>query len=348
MFLTSATSPAAIVVKSKVLVTGGLGFIGCNFIRLILRKYPHVSIVNLDKLTVGSNLNSLKDVAKSKRYTLVRGDIADERLTLKLVRGVDAIVNFAAESHVDRSISNPRNFVETNVLGVLSILEALRNAKNDVRLIHVGTDEEYGDISECSFREEDRLAPSSPYAASKAAASVLIHAYRRTYGLDAIVTRCTNNFGPYQFPEKLIPKTIVRAKLGLRVPLYGKGNNVRDWIHVEDHCEAIDVALRDGRAGEVYNISSGNELANFEVVSAVLELLGKPRSLIEYVEDRPGHDVRYSLDSSKITNQLGWKPKHTFRQALVKTVEWYVKNEDWWRPLADERVLHAAPWKLKW
>lgn len=330
------------------MVTGGFGFIGSNFIRSMLHKYPDISVINLDKLTFGSNQGNLKNVENGKRCTFTKGDIVDERLMRKSVAGVDAIVNFAAESHVDRSIANPKNFIRTNILGVYSILEAMRKAENDVRLIHVGTDEEYGDISKGTFREEDKLTSSSPYAASKAAASVLVHAYHRTYGLDVIVTRCTNNFGPYQFPEKLIPKTIVRAKLGLKVPLYGNGKNVRDWIYVSDHCEAIDKALRHGKTGEVYNISSGNELENFDIVSAVLELMGKPESLIEFVEDRPGHDLRYSLDSSKITKQLGWKPKHTFRDALAMTVEWYMKNEDWWRPLADKKVLNATPWKLRW
>jgi dTDP-glucose 4,6-dehydratase len=334
--------------KEKIVVTGGLGFIGSNFIRLMLHKYPDITIVNLDKLAIGSNPENLRGAENGRRCRLVKGDIADERLVQKTIGGADGIVNFAAESHVDRSISNPKSFVKTNVFGAYSILESMRKAASDIRLIHVGTDEEYGDLQEGSFKEEDRLAPSSPYAASKAAASVLIHAYRRTYGLDAIVTRCTNNFGPFQFPEKLIPKTIVRAKLGLKVPVYGNGKNVRDWIYVEDHCEAIDRALREGEAGEVYNISSGNELENSEVVSDVLKLLGKPSDLIEYVDDRPGHDLRYSLDSSKITSKLGWKPKHTFREGLAKTVDWYTKNERWWRPLADERVLHATPWKLRW
>jgi dTDP-glucose 4,6-dehydratase len=332
----------------KLMVTGGFGFIGSNFIRSMLHNYPDISVINLDKLAFGSNQDNLKNVENGKRCIFTKGDIVDERLMRKSVAGVDAIVNFAAESHVDRSIANPKNFIRTNILGVYSILEAMRKAENDVRLIHVGTDEEYGDISEGTFGEEDKLASSSPYAASKAAASVLVHAYHRTYGLDVIVTRCTNNFGPFQFPEKLVPKTIVRAKLGLKVPLYGSGKNVRDWIYVSDHCEAIDKALRHGKTGEVYNISSGNELENFEIVSAVLELMGKPESLIEFVEDRPGHDLRYSLDSSKITKQLDWKPKHTFRDALAMTVDWYMKNEDWWRPLADEKVLHATPWKLRW
>lgn len=330
------------------MVTGGSGFIGSNFIRLMLHKYPNIRIVNLDKLTIGSNPQSLKSTESNARCRFVKGDIADERLVKKLIHGVDAIVNFAAESHVDRSIANPERFVKTNVFGVYSILESIRKAKSRVRLIHVGTDEEYGDLQAGSFTEDDRLAPSSPYAASKAAASMLVHAYRRTYGLDAIVTRCTNNFGPYQFPEKLIPKIIVRAKLGLKVPLYGNGKNVRDWIYVEDHCRAIDKVLRDGRSGEVYNISSRNELENLEVVTAVLKLMDKSADLIEYVDDRPGHDLRYSLDSSKITSQLGWKPKHTFGEGLAKTVDWYMANERWWRALADERVLHATPWKLGW
>ncbi len=332
----------------NLLITGGLGFIGSNYSRFVLRKAPKTRLVILDNLSHGSNKNNIKDLPRNA-YTFVEGDITDERLVLKAIEDVDAVVNFAAETHVDRSISNPTDFVRTNTLGVQSILEAIRKVKkNNIRLVHVGTDEEYGDISDGSFKEEDRLRPSSPYAASKAAASVLIHAYHRTYGLNALVTRCTNNYGPFQFPEKLMPKAIIRASLGLKIPLYGNGRNIRDWIYAEDHCEAIDAVLRNGKEGEVYNVGSGNELENLEVVSAILELLGKPSSLIEFVDDRPGHDLRYSLDSSKIRSQLGWKPKHTFRSALAKTVEWYKKNEVWWKPLADERTLHATPWKLKW
>lgn len=329
----------------NILVTGGMGFIGSNFVKYILKSDS--MIINLDNLSYGSNKGNLSDVSR-KRYRFVEGSVTDVRLMNKVLKEVDCIVNFAAQTHVDRSISNGRPFMKSNVEGVLTILEAMRQSYNDIRLLQVSTDEVYGDIVKDSFREKDCLSPSSPYAASKASADMLCMAFRRTYGINVVVSRCTNNFGPFQFPEKLIPKTIIRTKLGLKVPLYGTGKNIRDWIYVEDHCEAIDKILRDGRAGEVYNISSGNELENTEVVSAVLELMGKPKSLIEYVEDRPGHDLRYSLDSSKIRDELGWKPKHPFREALTKTVKWYRKNEDWWKSLADERVLHPNPWKLRW
>jgi dTDP-glucose 4,6-dehydratase len=333
----------------RVLVTGGCGFIGTNFIKFLLRKHPNMQILNFDKLAFGSARGSLRDAAKDERYTFVRGDIANQKLIASLIEDVDAIVNFAAESHVDRSISGPRAFIRTNTVGVFSLLEAVRKSgKSGLRLLHIGTDEEYGDIQCGSFKEEDRLGPSSPYAASKAAASMLIQAYQRTYGLRAILTRCTNNYGPYQFPEKLIPKTIIRANLGLKVPLYGDGRNIRDWTHVEDHCEAVDAVLKNGQAGEVYNISSGNELANLEVVGAILEMLHRPSSLVEYVEDRPGHDFRYSIDSSKIRSQFGWKPRRAFRQSLEETVNWYLSNEAWWRPLAGKKVLHPTPWKLRW
>jgi dTDP-glucose 4,6-dehydratase len=332
----------------RILVTGGAGFIGNNYIRYLLENHSQIAIINLDRLSTGSNLGSLGDFEHLKHYRFIKGDISDGKLMQKLLREVDSIVNFAAESHVDRSIADPSSFITTNTLGVHSILEAIRKSRNNIRLVQVGTDEEYGEILEGSFNEEGSLKPSSPYAASKAAASMLVHAYHRTYGIDAIITRCTNNFGPYQFPEKLIPKTIIRAKLGLRIPVYGSGRNVRDWIYVEDHCEAIDTVLLHGKAGEVYNVSSGRELDNIEVVSSVLGIMGKPEGLIEYVEDRPGHDVRYSLDSSKIRNQLGWKPRHKFREALAKTVDWYLKNERWWKPLVDEEVLHPTPWKLRW
>lgn len=331
----------------KLVVTGGFGFIGSNFIRFIAKEGT-IQIKNVDNLSYGSNRNNLRELKDDSHCRFVKGDITSEKIARELVHWADAVVNFAAETHVDRSISNARRFVRTNILGVYSFLEAMRKARDEIGFIQVGTDEEYGNLASGSFKEEDGLCPSSPYAASKAAASMLIHAYHRTYGLKTIVTRCTNNFGPYQFPEKLIPKAIVRATLGMKIPIYGTGKNIRDWIYVGDHCEAVSRVLRDGRPGEVYNISSGNELENTEVVSEILEILGKPKNLIEYVEDRPGHDHRYSLDSSKIKKELGWKPRHSFREALEKTVEWYAKNERWWRPLADERVLHPTPWKLRW
>jgi len=329
-------------------VTGGCGFIGSNFIRYMLHNYNNIDVVNVDSLSYGSNLNNLKDLQDDRRYRFVKGSINDFKLMSDIVKEVDAIVNFAAESHVDRSIAEPQSFFKSNAEGALVILEAVRRYGGNVRMLQVSTDEVYGDILAGSFREEDRLKPSSPYAASKACADLLCLAYHRTYGLNVSITRCTNNFGPFQFPEKLIPKTIIRAMLDLKVPVYGTGGNVRDWIYVLDHCEALDVVLKKGGAGEVYNIAGGNELTNIQVVEKVLELLGKPRSLIEFVEDRPGHDIRYSLDSSKISRELGWRPKHTFEQALETTVEWYLENEWWWKPLADERTLHPTPWKLKW
>ncbi|MEM1829698.1 MAG: dTDP-glucose 4,6-dehydratase [Thermosphaera sp.] len=330
----------------RLLVTGGCGFIGSNFIRYMLEKYESVHIVNVDKLSYGSNIENLRGVDGS-RYEFIKGDICDRELMRKLVRSVDAIVNFAAETHVDRSIADPYPFLKSNVEGVVSILEALRSRK-DVRLVHISTDEVYGDVERGSFRESDRLRPSSPYAASKASADMFCLAYRRTYGLDVVIVRLTNTFGPYQFPEKLIPKTVIRAMLGLSIPIYGSGKNVRDWLYVLDACEAIDLALRKGEPGEIYNVSAGNELENIEVVRRILKVMGKDESLIEFVDDRPGHDVRYSLDSTKIRRELGWRPKYAFDEALEATVKWYVENEWWWRPIATEKVLHPTPWKLRW
>ena len=331
----------------KVIVTGGLGFIGSNFIRHLLNKYPDIEVVNVDAMKYGSNPSNLKDIEEEDRYHFVKGDIADYELVANLVKDADIIVNFAAESHVDRSIANPYSFVHSNVLGIFTILEAVRKGNPDARLVHISTDEVYGDILQGSFREDDSLRPSSPYSASKAAADMFVLAYARTYGIHAVITRCTNNYGPYQFPEKLIPKTIIRASMNLKIPIYGSGKNVRDWIHVMDHCEAIDLVMGEGEKGEIYNISSGEEKTNLEVVRTVLDIMGKDESLIEFVEDRPGHDLRYSLDSSKM-RELGWKPKHSFKEGIRKTVEWYMQNEWWWKPLADEKILHSTPWKLKW
>ncbi|MBO3755424.1 MAG: dTDP-glucose 4,6-dehydratase [Candidatus Brockarchaeota archaeon] len=332
----------------RLIVTGGCGFIGSNFIRHVLSEHEDIEVVNVDNLSYGANLNNLKDLEDDRRYRFVRGNICDTGLMSRLLEDAEAFVNFAAESHVDRSIADPWPFFKSNTEGVLVLLEAVRRSSRDVRLIQVGTDESYGDILEGSFKEEDRLKPSSPYAASKASADLFCLAYHRTYGLNVCVTRCTNNFGPYQFPEKLVPKTIVRAMLNLKIPIYGTGRNVRDWIYVSDHCEALDMVLRKGRKGEVYNVSSGNELSNLQVVDKILELMGKPKDLVEFVEDRPGHDIRYSLDSSKIRSELGWRPRHSFMEALKNTVEWYTSNEWWWKPLAGEQVLHPTPWKLKW
>jgi dTDP-glucose 4,6-dehydratase len=332
----------------RILVTGGLGFIGSNFIRFMLNENRDVRIINLDKMSYGSNPNNLKEYENNPRHEFIKGDIADYNLVEKLVKNVDAVVNVAAETHVDRSIVNPEEFLKSNTIGVFNLLEAIRKVNREARLIQVSTDEVYGDILEGSFKESDRLMPSNPYSASKAAADMFCLAYHRTYGLDIIVTRCTNNFGPYQFPEKLVPKTIIRASLNLKVPVYGSGRNVRDWIYVLDHCNALMKVLFHGKSGEIYNISAGNEFQNIEVVKKILEMMGKPEDLIEFVDDRPGHDMRYSLDSSKIRSELRWASKYSFEEALGRTVDWYLDNEEWWRPLATEKILHPTPWKLNW
>jgi len=332
----------------RILITGGLGFIGSNLVRHLLNKHKDIRIINLDKMGYGSNPANLKDFENNTRYAFVRGDIADYKLVEKIISNVDAVVNVAAETHVDRSISDPRAFLQSNTIGVFNILEAIRRLNRDTKLVQVSTDEVYGDILEDSFKENDRLSPSNPYSASKASADMFCLAYHRTYDLDITITRCTNNFGPYQFPEKLIPKTIIRASLNLKVPVYGSGKNVRDWIYVIDHCEALEKVLFNGKSGEIYNISAGNEYQNIEVVKRILQIMDKPDDLIEFVADRPGHDIRYSLDSSKIRKELGWRPKHSFDKALEETVNWYLNNVEWWKPLANEKILHPTPWKLKW
>jgi dTDP-glucose 4,6-dehydratase len=331
----------------KLLVTGGLGFIGSNFIIQNLSTHPDYEIINLDNMGIGSNPDNLKRIENGDRYHFINGDISDPKLVQESVKDVDVVVNFAAETHVDRSISNPSPFINSNYIGTFTLLEAERRLDQPLRHIQISTDETYGEITQGSFKEEDRLNPSNPYSATKAAADMLCQAYHRTYELDIIITRCVNNFGPYQFPEKLIPKTIIRAKKGLHIPIYGTGKNVRDWIYVLDHCEAIDLITRKGRTGETYNISSDNELSNISTVKKILALLNKPEELITFVEDRPGHDVRYSLDSSKIRGELGWKPRHSFEEALEKTVEWYLENDWWWKPIVNEETLYPTPWKLK-
>lgn len=332
----------------KILVTGGLGFIGSNFIRFMLQAHEGCEIVNVDALRYGSNENSLADVNENERYTFLQGDIADSAFINEQIKEVDATVSFAAETHVDRSISRPDSFLHSNVFGVFNLLEALRNHNPDARFVQISTDEVYGDILDGSFSEESTLRPSSPYSASKAAGDVYVLAYARTYGLHAMITRCTNNYGPYQFPEKLIPKTILRAKAGLKIPIYGTGQNVRDWIYVIDHCRAVEQVLTSGHEGEIYNISAGEEKTNLQVAKTILEMLGKGEDLIEFVDDRPGHDARYSLDSSKIREELGWRPQRSFAEGIQKTVDWYLQNEGWWRPLIDDKVLHPMPWKLNW
>ena len=330
----------------KLLVTGGLGFIGSNFIRHMLTKHKDIQIINLDKLSIGSNPANLKDVEADNRYKFVKGDIADKTLIKNLLNEADTVVNIAAETHVDRSIAEPSPFFHSNTMGALNLFEVAR--KNGKRILQVSTDEIYGDIIQGSFKEDDKLKPSSPYSASKAAADLFALAYHRTYGLNIVIARCTNNYGPYQFPEKLIPKTIIRTLLGLSVPIYGKGSNIRDWIYVQDFCEAIDLILNKGKSGEIYNVSAGNELTNINIVKMILNLMSKPENTLTFVEDRPGHDIRYSLDSSKLRNELGWSPKHSLQGALKTTVNWYMDNDWWWRPLSTESILHPTPWKLKW
>lgn len=330
----------------RLLVCGGMGFIGSNFIRQVLEKGDYSRVTNLDALKYGSNPANLAGI-EDERYVFVEGDISDYSLVSELIKEADAIINFAAETHVDRSISSPEIFLKSNVFGVFTILEALRKENPKARMIQISTDEVYGDISEGSFWETDAIRPSSPYSASKAAADAFVLGYARTYGLDASITRCTNNYGPYQFPEKLIPKAIIRLAKSLKVPIYGSGTNVRDWIYVSDHCRAVEVVLKKGEPGEVYNVSADEEKTNREVAGEILEIMGRDESYIEQVEDRPGHDLRYSLDSSRIRG-LGWKPEKSFEEGLRDTVGWYLKNEEWWGPLADERTLHPAPWKLAW
>lgn len=331
----------------KVLVCGGAGFIGSAFIRNHLKNNPNNSITNIDNLTIGSNPKNLDDIKNNPNYTFEKEDIRNQEKIHKFVKNSDIIVNFAAESHVDRSIANPLPFIETNILGTYSILEAVR--KNDKLFIHVSTDEIYGDATDAdSFDEDANLKPSNPYSATKASADHLVYAYTRTSGIKAITTRCTNNFGPYQFPEKLIPKTIIRAIKDLKVPLYGDGMQIRSWIYVLDHVEAIENLISKGKTGEVYNITAWNEITNKTIVEKILDLLGKSHDLIEYVGDRPGHDRRYSIDAKKIQKETGWKPKYEFEQALKETVDWYINNQQWWEPLVDEKTIHPQPWTLNW
>lgn len=331
----------------KLLVCGGAGFIGSAFIRNHLHNNPNDVITNLDNLTLGSNLDNLKEVERFPNYSFVKGDIKNFETISTLVSQVDVVVNFAAETHVDRSISNPRPFVETNVFGTYTLLEAIR--KLDKLYVNISTDEVYGDAENGkSFTENDVLVPSNPYSATKASADNLVAAYHRTYGIKCITTRCTNNFGPYQFPEKLIPKTIIRALKGMKIPLYGGGRQIRSWIYVLDHVEAIDLVIKNGKSGEIYNISASNEILARTIVEKVLEFMNRPIELMEDVGDRPGQDKRYSLDSSKIEKTIGWKPRHSFDKALQDTIKWYLDNQKIWEPLANERTLHSQPWTLNW
>ena len=315
----------------KLLVTGGCGFIGSNFIHYMLEKYPNCQIVNLDKLTYAGNQANLKDLENNPNYSFVKGDICDPVIVNEVMKTADQVIHFAAESHVDRSIDDGSVFVRTNVLGTNTLLQSAL-ANEIKKFVHVSTDEVYGSIKEGSFTETDNLNPSSPYSSSKAGSDLLAMSYYTTYGLPVCITRCTNNFGPYQYPEKLIPFFISRLMEGKKIPVYGTGLNIRDWIYVEDHCSAVDFVLHKGSSGEIYNIDGGNELTNLEITHRLLEMLSKDESSIEYVEDRKGHDFRYSLDGSKL-KKMGWKPKYDFETALEQTVRWYIENKWWWEPL---------------
>jgi len=320
----------------NVLITGGSGFIGSNLVRLVLAERTGWRVVNLDKLTYAGNAENLADLEGRAGYRFVRGDIANGQLVAEIVRSerIDAVMHLAAESHVDRSILSPAVFIETNVRGTQVLLEASREL-GVKRFLHVSTDEVYGSLGPTGlFTEETPLAPSSPYSASKAASDLLVLAYAHTFGLHAVVTRCSNNYGPYQFPEKLIPLMIANALRDLPLPVYGDGRNVRDWIHVEDHARGLLAALEQGRAGQVYNFGASSERYNIDIVHAVLDILGKPRSLVKFVKDRPGHDRRYAIDASRAARELDWAPRHRFEEALRTTVAWYVEHRGWW-----ERVI---------
>ncbi|MBM3324056.1 MAG: dTDP-glucose 4,6-dehydratase [Calditrichaeota bacterium] len=328
---------------NRLLVTGGAGFIGSNFIRWMLRKYPDLQIVNLDALTYAGNLENLRDVEKDARYTFIHGNICSPDDVTKAMAGCDSVINFAAETHVDRSIHEAGAFVDTDVRGTFVLLEAAKKYKIE-RFLHISTDEVYGSIEVGSFKETDPLNPSSPYSASKAGGELLARSYFVTFGMPIIITRSSNNYGPYQYPEKLIPLFITNAMDNKPLPLYGDGKNVRDWLYVEDQVEALDLVLQKGIPGEIYNVGAGNEEMNITVTKSVLRLLGKPESLIQPVKDRPGHDRRYSVATEKI-RALGWKPRHKFQEGLEKTVRWYVENEAWWRAVKEKQAAYQEWYK---
>ena len=323
----------------NILVTGGCGFIGSNFVRQLLLDPPGrvAGVVNLDKLTYAGNPANLADVADDRRYTFVHGDIGDEALVAGLLatHEIGAVVNFAAESHVDRSIDSPRVFLHTNVIGTQTLLEGCREAQVP-RFVQVSTDEVYGTLGPTgAFRETTPLAPNSPYSASKASADLIVRSYVETYGFPALVTRCSNNYGPYQFPEKLIPLLVTRAIDDQKLPIYGDGLHVRDWLHVDDHCDAIEAVCRTGEIGQVYNIGGECERTNLQIAEAVLRLLGKSKELITFVKDRPGHDRRYAMDITRIGAELGWKPARGFEEGLASTIAWYRSNRGWWTRIQD-------------
>ena len=329
----------------KILVTGGAGFIGGNFVHYMVNKYPAHEMVNLDLLTYAGNLETLKPVEDKSNYRFIRGDIADRAFVMELFaqENFDIVVNFAAESHVDRSITDPGIFVITNVLGTQVLLDASK-AYGVKRYHQVSTDEVYGDLPldrpDLFFTEETPLHTSSPYSSSKASADLFVLAYYRTFGLPVTISRCSNNYGPYHFPEKLIPLMISRALADEELPVYGKGENVRDWLHVSDHCKAIDLILHEGKAGEVYNVGGHNERTNLEVVKTILKALEKPESLIRYVTDRPGHDMRYATDPTKLETELGWQPEYSFDTGIQQTIQWYLDHPDWWKNILSGEYIN--------
>lgn len=321
----------------RLLVTGGCGFIGSNFIRLVLKQYRDIRVVNLDKLTYCGNTDNLKDIVGDSRYSFVKGDICDKNIVEDLVGECDAVVNFAAETHVDRSIKYPDDFLKTNVLGVKVLLDAAKKA-NVSRFIQIGTDEVYGSVPKGFSKEDDPLRPRSPYSATKAAGDLLAISYHATYEMPVIIVRSSNNFGPFQYPEKIVPLFITNILRGGKAPLYGDGGNIRDWLFVRDNCMGIDLILHRGKPGEVYNIGGGNYISNLELTENVLAIMGKGKESIQFVNDRPGHDRRYALDSSKIKS-LGWAPESDFKKSLEDTVNWYKDNEDWWASLKDKAEI---------
>tara|TARA_B100001540_G_C15816913_1_gene648163 strand:+ start:9062 stop:10045 length:984 start_codon:yes stop_codon:yes gene_type:complete len=325
----------------KLLVTGGLGFIGSNFIVNLLKNFNDISITNVDAELLGSNHDNLSEINQSSRYNFVKGNITNKNLMEKLIQDADCIVNFAAESFVDRSILDANQFLVSNIRGTYTILEVLRNHKK--RLIQISTDEVYGSLQNDSATENSKFNPTNPYAATKASAELLVNSYVATYGLDCIITRCTNNFGPRQFYEKLIPKTIILANQNKKIPIYGTGKNIRDWIYVDDHCDAVYKVLNEGKTGHSYNISSNNEINNLTIVKKILELMNKSSDLIEFVDDRPGHDLRYSLDSSKIRDSLNWSNSINFEDGLENTINW-VKTQ-FNNGNVDQNILNSTPWK---
>lgn len=321
--------------KKKLVVTGGAGFIGSNFIRHFIQKNEDYEILNLDKLTYAGNLANTEDFARLKNYQFVKGDIADKKTVFECLRAAEAVINFAAETHVDRSIHGAEVFLKTDILGVYNLLEAVRKF-NIKKFVQISTDEVYGDILYGSAKENDSARPSNPYSASKAGADLLVLSYWRTYKTPVIIIRSTNNFGPYQYPEKLIPLFITNALENKQLPLYGEGKNIRNWIYVKDNCEAIELILKNGRTGEIYNVGGASEISNIEITKMILELLGKPETLITFVKDRPGHDQRYSLDSAKVKSEFNWSAKFDFKTALAETVKWYQENSSWWQKIKEE------------